>query len=188
MIAQCPCDCSTKPITGGKFMANHKNLSTPFIYLRSTGENISVTKEQRDAFYKEADRIRHKEQHYHRCMCNKKHLWECDGDCIGCKYHAAGDTLSLDIPTLVDAWRQSNPHIVQFWWAVDHAVTEAVKYKHTTTGYVLTFYCRRGMLFITLPSGRNLVYVKPKAMHRSLRIRISMHFSRVYVSFMMTLC
>ena len=93
-----------------------------------------------------------------------------------------------ELPTLVDAWRQSNPHIVRFWWAVDHAVTEAVKYKHTTTGYVLTFYCRRGMLFITLPSGRNLVYVKPKAMHRSLRIRISMHFSRVYVSFMMTLC
>ena len=80
-------------------MANHKNLSTPFIYLRSTGENISVTKEQRDAFYKEADRIRHKEQLHHRCMCSKKHLWECDGDCIGCKYHAAGDTLSLDIPT-----------------------------------------------------------------------------------------
>ena len=80
-------------------MANHENLSTPFIYLRYTGEKISVTKEQRDAFYKEADRIRHKEQHHHRCMCSKKHLWECDGDCIGCKYHAAGDTLSLDIPT-----------------------------------------------------------------------------------------
>ena len=79
-------------------MANHENLSTPFIYLRSTGENISVTKEQRDAFYKEADRIRHKEQHHHRCMCSKKHLWECDGNCIACKYHAAGDTLSLDIP------------------------------------------------------------------------------------------
>ena len=49
-------------------MANHENLSTPFIYLRSTGENISVTKEQRDAFYKEADRIRQKEQHQHRSM------------------------------------------------------------------------------------------------------------------------
>lgn len=42
-------------------MANHENLSTQFIYLRSTGEKISVPKEQRDAFYKEADRIRHKE-------------------------------------------------------------------------------------------------------------------------------
>ena len=67
-----------------------------------------------------------------------------------------------ELPTLVDAWRQSNPHIVRFWWAVDHAVTEAVKYKHTTTEYGLTFSCRSGMLFITLPSGRNLAYVKPK--------------------------
>lgn len=67
-----------------------------------------------------------------------------------------------ELPTLVDAWRQSNSHIVQFWWDVDHAVTEAVKYKHTTTEYGLTFSCRSGMLFITLPSGRNLAYVKPK--------------------------
>ena len=67
-----------------------------------------------------------------------------------------------ELPTLVDAWRQSNPHIVRFWWAVEHAVTEAVKYKHTTTEYGLTFSCRSGMLFITLPSGRNLAYVKPK--------------------------
>ena len=67
-----------------------------------------------------------------------------------------------ELPTLVDAWRQSNPHIVQFWWDVDHAVIEAVKYKHTTTEYGLTFSCRSGMLFITLPSGRNLAYVKPK--------------------------
>ena len=49
-----------------------------------------------------------------------------------------------ELPTLVDAWRQSNPHIVQFWWAVEHAVTEAVKYKHTTTEYGLTFSCRSG--------------------------------------------
>jgi DNA polymerase len=39
---------------------------------------------------------------------------------------------------------------------------EAVKYKHTTSSYGLTFSCRSGMLFITLPSGRNLAYVKPK--------------------------
>lgn len=67
-----------------------------------------------------------------------------------------------ELPALVDAWRQSNPHIVKFWWAVDHAVMEAVKYKHTTTEYGLTFSCKSGMLFITLPSGRNLAYVKPK--------------------------
>ena len=67
-----------------------------------------------------------------------------------------------ELPALVDAWRRSNPHIVEFWWAVDRAVMEAVKYKHTTTDYGLTFSCKSGMLFITLPSGRNLAYVKPK--------------------------
>ena len=66
-----------------------------------------------------------------------------------------------ELPQLVDAWRQSNPNIVKFWWAVDKAVMEAVRYKHTTTDYGLTFSCRSGMLFITLPSGRKLAYVKP---------------------------
>lgn len=67
-----------------------------------------------------------------------------------------------ELPPLVDAWRQTNPNIVKFWWDVDRAVMEAVKYKHTTSSYGLTFFCRSGMLFITLPSGRNLAYVKPK--------------------------
>ena len=67
-----------------------------------------------------------------------------------------------ELPPLVDAWRQSNPRIVEFWWAVDRAVMEAVRYKHSTSNYGLTFSCRSGMLFITLPSGRNLAYVKPK--------------------------
>lgn len=67
-----------------------------------------------------------------------------------------------ELPALVDAWRQANPRIVEFWWAVDRAVMEAVKYKHTTIDYGLTFSCKSGMLFITLPSGRKLAYVKPK--------------------------
>ncbi|MCD8366615.1 MAG: DNA polymerase [Clostridiales bacterium] len=67
-----------------------------------------------------------------------------------------------ELPPLVSAWRQSNPKIVEFWWAVDRAVTEAVRNKTTTKDYGLTFSCRSGMLFITLPSGRNLAYVKPK--------------------------
>lgn len=67
-----------------------------------------------------------------------------------------------ELPPLVDAWRQTNPNIVKFWWDVDRAVMEAVKYKHITSSYGLTFSCRSGMLFITLPSGRNLAYVKPK--------------------------
>jgi DNA polymerase len=67
-----------------------------------------------------------------------------------------------ELPPLVEAWRQTNPHIVKFWWDVDRAVMQAVKHKQTTSCYGLTFSCRSGMLFITLPSGRNLAYVKPK--------------------------
>jgi DNA polymerase len=67
-----------------------------------------------------------------------------------------------ELPPLVDAWRQTNPHIVEFWWDVDHAAMEAVKHKHTTSSYGLTFSCKSGMLFIRLPSGRNLAYVKPR--------------------------
>lgn len=67
-----------------------------------------------------------------------------------------------ELPAQVDAWRQANPRIVEFWWAVDRAVMEAVKYRHTTTDNGLTFSCKSGMLFITLPSGRKLAYVKPK--------------------------
>jgi hypothetical protein len=46
----------------------------------------------------ERPRIRNKEQNHHRCMCPYRFIWKCDGDCIGCEYHAAGDTLSLDVP------------------------------------------------------------------------------------------
>lgn len=67
-----------------------------------------------------------------------------------------------ELPPLVDAWRQANPKIVQFWWAVDRAVMEAVRFKHTNETHGITFACKSGMLFITLPSGRQLAYVKPK--------------------------
>lgn len=52
-------------------MQNNENQKTYFIYVRSTGEKVPVTKEQHDSFYKEADRIRHKEQDHGRCMCPK---------------------------------------------------------------------------------------------------------------------
>ena len=67
-----------------------------------------------------------------------------------------------ELPALVSAWRQANPKIVQFWWAVDRAVMDAVTRKTTTKTHGIIFSARNGMLFITLPSGRNLSYVKPK--------------------------
>ncbi len=67
-----------------------------------------------------------------------------------------------ELPPLVDAWRQSNPRIVKFWWDVDRAAMEAVRHKHTNETHGIVFTCRSGMLFITLPSGRQLAYVKPR--------------------------
>ena len=67
-----------------------------------------------------------------------------------------------ELPSLVDAWRQSNPNIVRFWWDVDRAAMEAVRNKHTNETHGIVFSCRSGMLFITLPSGRKLSYVKPR--------------------------
>ena len=79
-------------------MQNNDNQKTYFIYVRSTSQKILVTKEQHDTFYKEADRIRHKEQNHGRCMCPYRFIWKCDGDCLDCEYHAAGDISSLDQP------------------------------------------------------------------------------------------
>jgi DNA polymerase bacteriophage-type len=67
-----------------------------------------------------------------------------------------------ELKPLVDAWRKANPHIVQLWWDVDEAVHRAIAQKCTIVTHGLKFSCQSGMLFITLPSGRNLSYVKPR--------------------------
>lgn len=67
-----------------------------------------------------------------------------------------------ELQPLVDAWREANPNIVQFWWDVDRAAKTAVKEKTTTETHGLQFVCRSGMLFIELPSGRHLSYVQPQ--------------------------
>ena len=67
-----------------------------------------------------------------------------------------------ELQPLVNAWRNANPNIVKFWWAVDNAVMEAVSKRTTTNTHGLTFSFKSGMLFITLPSGRKLAYVKPR--------------------------
>lgn len=67
-----------------------------------------------------------------------------------------------ELKPLVDAWRDSNPNIVRLWWDVDRAVMEAVIDKSETETHGIRFTCTSGMLFITLPSGRRLSYVKPQ--------------------------
>ena len=67
-----------------------------------------------------------------------------------------------ELQPLVNAWRQSNPHIVRFWWEVDAAVKKAVKEREMQDVRGIKFFWRSGMLFIRLPSGRTLSYVKPR--------------------------
>ena len=70
--------------------------------------------------------------------------------------------LEDELQPLVTAWRQSNPRIVKLWWDVDKAAMTAVRQKTATETHGTRFTYQSGMLFITLPSGRNLVYVKPR--------------------------
>ena len=67
-----------------------------------------------------------------------------------------------ELQPLVDAWRISNPNIVQLWWDVDNAVKTTVRQRLDTETHGIRFRYRSGMLFIILPSGRQLCYVKPK--------------------------
>lgn len=67
-----------------------------------------------------------------------------------------------ELQPLVVAWRFSNPHIVQFWWDVDNAVKATIKQRVRTETHGIKFMYKSGILFIHLPSGRNLSYVKPR--------------------------
>ena len=67
-----------------------------------------------------------------------------------------------ELPPLVAAWRKANPHMVQFWWNVDAAAVKAVTEKQKTKVGKIIFEYKSGILFITLPSGRKLSYVKPR--------------------------
>lgn len=67
-----------------------------------------------------------------------------------------------ELRPLVTAWRTTNPNIVRLWWAVDRAAMKAVRERTSTETHGIRFSYQSGMLFITLPSGRSLSYVKPR--------------------------
>ena len=67
-----------------------------------------------------------------------------------------------ELQPLVDAWRSSNPNIVSLWWEVDNAVKTTIRTGRLTETHGIKFMRKSGMLFIHLPSGRNLCYVKPR--------------------------
>ena len=66
-----------------------------------------------------------------------------------------------ELQPLVDMWRRSNPHIIELWWDVDRAVKECIKKRIFTETHGIRFVYQSGMMFITLPSGRRLAYVRP---------------------------
>ena len=67
-----------------------------------------------------------------------------------------------ELQPLVNAWRTSNPNIVQLWWDVDNAVKTTVRQRLDTETHGIRFSYHSGMLFIILPSGRQLCYVRPR--------------------------
>lgn len=67
-----------------------------------------------------------------------------------------------ELASLVQSWRSANPHIVDFWWQVDGAVKAAIKQRIPVWVNNIQFFCQSGLLFIELPSGRRLSYVKPR--------------------------
>jgi DNA polymerase len=67
-----------------------------------------------------------------------------------------------ELKPLVTAWRSANPNIVKLWWDIDHAAMTAVRDKTATETHGIKFSRKSGLLFITLPSGRRLAYVKPR--------------------------
>ncbi|GAA0490830.1 DNA polymerase [Alkalibacterium sp. m-11] len=70
--------------------------------------------------------------------------------------------LEEELKPLVNAWRQANPYIVKFWWDVDREVKKCIKEKKSQEVQNIKFHYMSGMLFIVLPSGRKLAYVKPR--------------------------
>ncbi len=67
-----------------------------------------------------------------------------------------------ELQPLVDSWRNANPNIVRFWWDVDRCVKKTIKQKTLTETHGIKFIYQSGMLFIQLPSGRRLCYIRPR--------------------------
>ena len=109
--------------------------------------------------------IRNAGQH-HRFTVSGKLVHNCGyGGSVGALKAMGALEMGLkeaELPSLVESWRAANPNIVQLWWDVDHCVTETVKHHVRTATRGITFTYKSGMMFIALPSGRQLAYAKPR--------------------------
>lgn len=87
------------------------------------------------------------------------------GGSVGAMKSMGGSELGLsdsELKQIVDDWRSASPNIVKLWWDVDKAVKDCIKMKTETETHGLEFTYESGFLFIKLPSGRRLAYVKPR--------------------------
>jgi DNA polymerase len=87
------------------------------------------------------------------------------GGSVGAMKAMGADALGLsdgELKNIVADWREASPKITELWWSVDRAVKKVIKNKTTAETHGLTFSYESGFLFITLPSGRRLAYVKPR--------------------------
>ena len=102
---------------------------------------------------------------YHRFTVSGKLVHNCGyGGSVGALKAMGALDMGLkeeELKPLVTSWRQSNLNIVRLWWAVDKAVMAAVRNRTSTSTHGITFSYQGAMLYVTLPSGRNLAYVKP---------------------------
>ena len=73
-----------------------------YIYLRSTKERISCTREEFNTYYHDINLFRQKQQRHGKCVCPEKKRLDCDMDCASCSFRRAGDTVSLDYETTAD--------------------------------------------------------------------------------------
>lgn len=83
---------------------------------------------------------------------------------VGAIKAMGGERMGLnekEMKHIVDAWRQANPNITQYWWDIDQAAKDAITTGEPQQVRTITLHTERGMLFITLPSGRKLAYAKP---------------------------
>lgn len=87
------------------------------------------------------------------------------GGSVGAMKAMGGSDLGLsdaELKQIVEDWRNASPNIVQLWWDVDKAVTTCITSRLDTKTHGLKFSYKSGFLFIELPSGRCLAYVKPR--------------------------
>lgn len=102
----------------------------------------------------------------HRYTVSGKLVHNCGyGGSVGALKAFGADKMGLTEPemqSIVDNWRASSPRIVQLWWDVDRAIKQTLEDGTTHRTHGLMFSLQKGILFIRLPSGRSLAYVKPR--------------------------